>query len=282
MLYDFKELKDFVQLHLGVDSDRIVSNFKPITERLTKSELDDSVVIDFEGITFTDKKGNKHKGFLYIEGGYSQRTIEQTGTRLPKFHILNCQTIKEQRQRKNFNGHYVFTTEVITMEDVDGVVKDLILCGNCNRINSNTNRGMTTSEYRESFLLNDQIEGEFFEVELPKNVTTDFWGYTPEWYETSRNYRMKKKFTCEDCGINLNQNLVNGYYLETHHIDGNPKNNDEDNFRCLCVLCHASVDKFHKENYSRGSSRQKLSDFIKFFEDQLRRVGNRHLSEYKK
>jgi len=282
MVYDFNELKVFVKRHLGIDPDRINSKFKPITEKLTKAQLDQSVEINLDGITFTDKKGNKHKGFLYIEGGYSQRTIEQTGTRLPKFHVINCQTIQEQKQRKNFNGHYVFSTETITMEDIDGVTKELTLCGNCNKIHSETERGMTTSEYREQFILNDQVEGEFFDSELPKEVSTDFWGYTPEWYETSRNYRMKKKFTCENCGINLNQNLVNGYYLETHHIDGNPKNNDEDNFKCLCVLCHASVDKYHKENYSKGSARQKLVDFIKLFEDELRRIGNKHLSNYKK
>lgn len=282
MVYNFNELKVFVQRQLGIDPDRINSKFKPITEKLTKAQLDQSVEINHDGITFTDKKGNKHKGFLYIESGYSQRTIEQTGTRLPKFHVINCQTIQEQKQRRNFNGHYVFSTEPIRMEDIDGVTKELTLCGNCNKVHSETERGMTTSEYREQFILNDHVEGEFFESELPKEVSTDFWGYTHDWYETSRNYRMKNKFTCEDCGINLNQNLVNGYYLETHHIDGNPKNNDEDNFKCLCVLCHASVDKYHQENYSKGSARQKLVDFIKLFEDELRRIGNRYLSDYKK
>jgi hypothetical protein len=281
MVYDFNELKNFVRAHLGIDPDRFISNFKPIKVELTKAELDQSVEIDFEGITFTDKNGNKHKGFLYIESGWSQRIIERTGSRVPKFHVINCETIQEQKQRKNFNGHYVFSTEVITMEDVDGITKELTLCGNCNRLHSDTTRGMTTSEYREQFILNDQVEGEFFESELPKEVSTDFWGYTPDWYETSKNYRMKKKFTCEECGINLNQNLVNGYYLETHHIDGNPKNNDEDNFKCLCVLCHASVDQYHKENYSRGSAKQKLVDFIKLFEDELRRIDNRYLNDYK-
>lgn len=281
MVYDFNKLKVYVQ-KFGIDPDMINSKFKPITENLTKAQLDKSVEINLDGITFTDKKGNKHKGFLYIESGYSHRTIEKIGTKVPKFHVINCQTINEQKQRQNFNGHYVFSNETITMEDIDGVTKELTLCGNCNQIHSETERGMKTSDYRNQFILNDQVEGEFFESELPKEVTTDFWGYTPEWYDTSRNYRMKKKFTCEDCGINLNQNLVNGYYLETHHINGNPKNNDEANFKCLCVLCHASVDKYHKENYSKGSAHQKLVDFIKLFEDELRRVGNKHLADYKK
>jgi hypothetical protein len=69
MVYDFNELKVFVQRHLGIDPDRINSKFKPITEKLTKAQLDQSVEINLDGITFTDKKGNKHKGFLYIESG---------------------------------------------------------------------------------------------------------------------------------------------------------------------------------------------------------------------
>jgi len=281
MVYDFNDLKLFVQRHLGIDPDKINSKFKPITEKLTQWQLDESAEISLDGIFFTDRKGYKHKGFLYIESGYSQRTIEKVGRRLPRFHILNCTTIQEQRQRKNFNGHYVFSTEVITMKEIDDTTQELSLCGNCHKLNSKTTRGMKTSEFRDQFILDDSVEGEFVDSELPKDVSTDFWGYTPEWYETSRNYRMKRKFTCEDCGINLNQNLVNGYYLETHHIDGNPKNNDEDNFKCLCVLCHANIDKFHQENYAKGSGRRKLMDFIKLFEDELRRIGNKHLDRYK-
>lgn len=280
-MYDFSELKTFVQVHLGIDPNMVTSKFKPITEKLTKAQLDSTVEITFEGIVFTDSKGNRHKGFLYIESGYSHRTIQQTGTRLPKFHVLNCQTIQEQKQRNNFNGHYVFSTEVITMEDIDGVTKELTLCGNCNKLHSETIKGMPTSQYREQFILNEQGEGVFLETELPKEVPTNLWGYTHDWNDLSRNYRMKKQFTCEDCGIKLNQNLVNGYYLETHHIDGNPKNNVEDNFKCLCVLCHANVDQFHEENYSKASSRKKLTDFMKLFEDELVNVGNKYLSKYR-
>ena len=103
MIYNFLELKLFVQRHLGVDPDSINSKFKPITQKLTRAELDRNVQIDDDGIFFLDKKGNRHKGFLYIESGYSQRIIEKAGTRLPKFHILNCETIQQQKERKNLS-----------------------------------------------------------------------------------------------------------------------------------------------------------------------------------
>lgn len=282
MIYDFKNLKEFVQAQLGINSDKVNSKFKLITEKLTKAQLDESVEINANGITFTDKKGNKHKGFLYIESGYSLSMIEKAKTSVPKFHILNCETIKNQRLRSNFNGHYVFSNEIIKMEDrYDHVVKEPRLCGYCSMQNSDVTKGMKTSEYREKFILVDKTDGNFSDNELPINISTDFWGYTLDWDETSKNYRIKRKFTCENCGINLNQNLVNGYYLETHHIDGNPKNNEEGNLRCLCILCHANSNSFHQENYSKGSGRQKLVDFIKLFEDELKRVGNIYLGRYK-
>jgi hypothetical protein len=218
----------------------------------------------------------------YIFSHNAGATREAVTKEMIENFLIPTPEINEQKQRKNFDGHYVFSTEAITMEDIDGIIKELTLCGNCHKIHSATLRGMTTSDFRELFILNESVEGEFFESELPKDISTDFWGYTPDWYETSRNYRMKKKFTCEDCGINLNQNLANGYYLETHHIDGNTKNNDEDNFKCLCVLCHASVDKYHKDNYNKGAAKQKLLDFIKLFEDELIEVGNKNLRDYKK
>jgi hypothetical protein len=283
MIYDFSDLKFFVKNQLGVDSDSVKSTFKPITETFTSTELEKNVELRNEGIYFIDDKGNRHKGFLYIESGYSQRTIEEAKTSVPKFHVVNCETIEGQKVRKNFNGHYVFSNEKIEMEDrYDGVVKEPTVCGNCAKLTDKVYRGMTTSQYKQDVILSEEGEGNFVESDLPKSIPTNFWGYTHDWDETSRNYRIKQLFTCEECGINLNSNYTNGYYLETHHIDGNPKNNDDTNLKCLCVLCHANVDKFHQENYSKGTSRQKLRDFIKLFEDELLRVRNKYLGRYKK
>ncbi len=281
MLYDFIDLKMFVK-GLGIDPDSINSTFKPITEKLTKAQLDKNVEFDLDGIFFIDQKGNKHKGFLYIEAGYSRATAIRNNwpTIVPKFHIVNCGIIQEKKSKKDFNGKYVFSNEVITMEDIDGVTKELEICGYCIKLNFEGSRGMKTSEYRDNVILNGQEDGNFFESDLPKDVSTDFWGYTADWDETSKNFRMKNKFTCQDCGINLNQNLTDGYFLESHHLDGNKKNSGDDNLKCLCVLCHANFDDTHRDNYSRGSGKQKLVDFIKLFEDKLRQVGNKYLDNY--
>jgi protein-arginine kinase activator protein McsA len=283
MLYDFSELKLFVQ-RLGIDPDSINSTFKPITQTLTKAELDKNVEFDLDGIFFVDKKGNKHKGFLYIEAGYSRATAARNGwkTIIPKFHVLNCATIQEKKNKKDFNGKYVFSNQVIEMEDIDGTKRELEICENCVKSHTTAYSRMKTSNYKEEVILNGEEEGNFSDNELPKEVTTDFWGYTPDWDATSKNYRMKNKFTCESCGISLNQNMADGYFLETHHLDGNKKNNDDDNLKCLCVLCHANFDDTHRVNFSRGQGKQKLVDFIKLFEDKLRQIGNPYLGNYRR
>lgn len=284
MIYDFTDLKVFVKQQYGVDPDSVNSNFKPITQKLSRAELESNVEFNLDGIFLVDKKGNKHKGFLYIEAGYSRATAQRNGWRtiVPKFHVANCETIQQKRRIKDFDGKYVFSNEAIEMEDIDGTIKELEICENCVKMQRQVVRSrMKTSQFKQEVILNGEEQGNFGDSELPKDVTTEFWGYTPEWHEASKNYRMKHKFTCEECKIELNQNMANGYFLETHHIDGNKKNNDEDNLKCLCVLCHANVDLVHRENYSRGPARQKLRDFIQLFEDELLRVGNKYLSRYK-
>lgn len=282
-LYSFQDLREYVEKRLGVDIENINSNFQPIKEKLNHIQLNKNVEFKPDGIFYIDKKGVKHKGFLYIEKGYTQRTVmdNNLATRVPTFHVANCQTIEEQKRRINFNGHYVFSTEVVWMEDYDKVMKQPRVCKHCVRLSSEVHNGMLTDEYREKVILNNAKEGNFFKTELPKDVTLNFWGYTASWDEERRNYRMKMKFTCEECGINLNKTFADGYYLDTHHIDGNKKNNDEDNLQCLCVLCHANNDEYHKANFSKGANKQKLVDFIRGFEDELRKVGNKYLSKYK-
>ena len=283
MLYDFSELKIFVK-GFGIDPDSRGSRFTiTVTEKLTAEELDKYVEITNTGIFYTDKKGLRHKGFLFIQKGYSDANVQRFGTSVPKFHVINCKTIEEQKQRLNFNGHYVFSNSQIKMIDkFDNVEKEPTVCGNCLGLVIGLQKNMKTSEYRDQIISDNKAQGNFEESDLPIDIPTNRWGYTHDWDETSKNYRMKKFFTCEQCGINLNQNLVDGYYLETHHLDGNKKNNLEDNLKCLCVLCHSNFDAIHKENYKKQPNSQKLIDFVQLFYDRLVKIKNPYIAAYKR
>ena len=127
-LYDFSELRLFIENRLGIDTSRAKSNFIPIKKVFkTTRELDKSVEINPEGIFYTDEKGKRHKGFLFIAGGYKLDVAIARGwqTIVPKFHILNCSTIMQQKARANFNGHYVFSQKIEKVEDLIVILKKM-------------------------------------------------------------------------------------------------------------------------------------------------------------
>ncbi len=284
-MYQFEDLKRHIEKNLGIDTSKSKGRFKPIREIFkTSSELNKRVDPGPEGFYYTDDKENKHKGFLFIEGGWNKQFAIRRGlnTIIPKFHISNCSTIEWQKKRENFNGHYVFSQKIEKVEDLDGIEKEITLCKNCLNMQSQIMQVLSVSEYVEKFINNDETEGNFLDDDLP-NTRRDYFqdnGYTEDWDQKSHAYRINTRFTCQDCGIRLNENYIDGYYLETHHIDGNKQNDSTTNLKALCVLCHANVDHNHKRNYSLGRNKQKLETFIYIFRDKLLEVKNKYFHEH--
>lgn len=68
-----------------------------------------------------------------------------------------------------------------------------------------------------------------------------------------RRYLFEKNDNkCEQCGWGEKNPYTNKIPLEIHHIDGNYKNNTEDNLQLLCPNCHALTNNFK----SRGQGRE--------------------------
>ena len=279
-IHGFEYLKDFVEQRLGIDTSNSKSNFIPIREIFnTTRELDKKVEINYDGIYYTDDKGKKHKGFLFIAGGYSAATAiaRNWPTIVPKFHILNCKTILDQRARKNFSGHYVFSQKIEKVEDLDGIEKEITLCKNCLKSQTTIKNVLRVSEYVHSFILNKDIEANFEDEDLPEDKIFEDTAYTADWDIKSQSYRISVRFTCESCGIRLNENYADGYFLETHHKDGNKSNNDSSNLKALCTLCHANMDVHHRQNYAKGKNKIKLQEFIDIYIEKLREIKNPYL-----
>ena len=81
--------------------------------------------------------------------------------------------------------------------------------------------------------------------------------YAENWPENSHAYRTKKNFTCEEgegCGVNLKRNP---HLTDTHHIDGDKTNDDDDNLQCLCKLCHK---KKHPHYWVSESDRREIEN----------------------
>ncbi len=289
-MINFDALKDIVKEKFGVDPDDVEGGFTPppkLNIKLKTSDLKTKVEFSDKGIFFLSEDGLKHKGYLYIEGGYNRATAIQRGFRtiVPKFHIVNCKTIHEQKSKDNFNGHYVFSNEPIWMIDLDDISKDLLSCKNCiNHILENPTGDaaydaiidvITSTEFVERIVKDPNIDGNFETRDRPINSETGMWGYTPDWYQKSRDYRANKRYTCENCNIKLDG--AAGFYLDTHHISGNKTNNSPSNLKCLCVLCHSRVDDTHKRNFNYGSNGKRLDQFINDFYDKLKGVNNPYL-----
>ena len=95
-----------------------------------------------------------------------------------------------------------------------------------------------------------------------EDMEIDIFGYTKNWETISRAYRIKHNYTCEKCGLHID-NELDRMYLHTHHINGNKTDNREKNLRCLCIRCHANVDDNHYKRLTTGANRIIFEDFCK-------------------
>jgi hypothetical protein len=279
-LYSFTNLTLFVKKNYGIDPDAVVSSFQRITAKLSHQELNNRVRQTNSGFFYKDDNGVEHKGFLYIGRGYSKPYPDkETGelTIVPRFHTCNCETIASQIARNNYDGHYVFSAMAVEMDEHDGTKKDPKLCSRCHTMIPRLRSRMTTTQYEEILRNEAELAGNFRAADLPKHIDVLESGYTPDWVDKSREYRLKRRFTCENCGIRLNERFVDGYYLETHHLNGVKTDNRDMNLKCLCVVCHAFVDKEHQDNYKQGPNNEKLRSFLQLFREKLIEVKNPYL-----
>lgn len=75
-------------------------------------------------------------------------------------------------------------------------------------------------------------------------------GTTKQWL---KNYlRNKYKNSCSSCGWNTINVFTHRIPLEVDHIDGNWRNNKEDNLRLLCPNCHALTATYKGRNKGNG------------------------------
>ena len=96
--------------------------------------------------------------------------------------------------------------------------------------------------------------------ETPEQVEVDIFGYTRDWEEISKAYREAHDYTCENCGLKIDD-LYYRQYMHCHHIDGNKLNNSNSNLKCLCLRCHSQVDDNHRRNLTTGANRFAFEDF---------------------
>lgn len=253
-IFDFSPLRNFLRENgYIVEKAQGFREIKP--EEVTVDAISNGE-IEFtdSGIFVKSSDGEKHQVFLYKRNYF----LIKYGK--PKYHICRCSTIKSFIQNGIFKEQYVrANTETVPVYDMDTFkekqVGNLPLCSNCRAIISNYGN-VDSNEFVN--LLRKARESK---VQL-KEEEVDIFGYTKDWETISRKYREKNDYTCEECGLKI-ENAFNRQYIHVHHLDKNKLNNSEKNLRCLCMRCHSKVDSYHKRNLTTGANRFIWSAFNK-------------------
>ena len=75
-----------------------------------------------------------------------------------------------------------------------------------------------------------------------------------------RRYLMNKySCKCQLCGWGEVNPYTNTTPLEIHHIDGDYKNNNDDNLQLLCPNCHSLIETYKSHNKNGRKQRAKYS-----------------------
>jgi len=70
--------------------------------------------------------------------------------------------------------------------------------------------------------------------------------YSKYWDKISTQVKVKRNYTCTNCGYKP-KNDYDKRFIHTHHVNGDKRNNYEDNLQVLCIKCHSEIDQFHSQ-----------------------------------
>lgn len=244
-LYRFESLKRF----LTRNGYKIAKSeiYKTILHELTLDEQSHSIQFRDEGVIYTDKDGKEWLGYVY------KKYYNFSYGNEPKFHLCDCRTIEGWGR-----DAYMFTnTDKVECYDSGNEnqkrnVENLSMCKNCikERLANNLPVWRTSKQFVNNIKKSNPNP----------SVEVDKWGYTKEWHEHRKTCMEKNHYTCERCGIKL-LGVLNCSFLEVHHKNGIKSDDRENNLECLCIKCHAMVDKAHWKDYSHGAKKVLLNMF---------------------
>lgn len=270
MLYKFIKLEERLD-QLGYPN-ATESGFRSIrvdfnADSFKKAVRDGKIRFSEDGI-YLIHEGKEWKGYMYMP----TYRIQQYSS-MPRFHLTRCDTI-EKIFSSGFGSLYKWSNNKlndITDRDTNKIHKDqkLQLCSNCQQSIFGI---INTEDFFDT--LNAEIPQEIVNVEV------DIFGYVLNWEQISRVYKKEKEYTCEECGIKI-ENSYDKRFIHTHHKDGNKLNNRKDNLECVCVLCHAFKDQTHEHNFDKKRMQRQVKTFVEKYRQQLIALGNEYLGKTK-
>ena len=195
--------------------------------------------------------------------------LEKTPSPKPRYHVADCRTLEEMRQRGRFN-RYVSTAEADgyfrvepwdfeTQTRGDEMLSKLAPCQNCLKYLNYDGFDERRQQERRSIANNFDIRKFFKNYEpifrcLPLYNPDNFpeGNYTADWARVSEGVRISEKWKCKNCGVDLSDYR---HLLHAHHLDGNRGNNKSGNLKALCCVCHQK-QPFHERMHIEPEHRR--------------------------
>ena len=251
---DFPNLENLLE-RMGVP-------FRPfVASEIDKSITTRGITVESDDVEFAPN------GTLEYQGRKVVLYIRDVRGSLPKYHIVNCQTLKGMRNAGRYR-RYVITRRTdgeFILNFSDNLQRDnpetyrLDICKNCLWQELNM-RYLSVNAFPLADWFNaidpgyqpPPIDTLYGPRTTP--VTGPISHYPPDWNLRSFQCREKAGWKCEECSIDLG---VDRKFLHAHHLRGTRYNQPKD-LRALCIGCHAEQ---HLHDRMRG-----LPDYLKFME----------------
>jgi hypothetical protein len=247
---------------MGIAADKYGSlEFEATEGRLSEQELERLVSPDGLDIQSLDDIRTLDDGtlayknsriLLYIRDHtvYNDRPVD------PKFHVADCGTLQEMKQKKRFARYVVatrldgtFRLNIINGGQKSEEVKKLSVCQNCMNQLQFDGFQMTMARQARYALVNSFSIERFFQkypktllVEVPKHDadTAPLNDYNQDFSQKSMALRAAANWTCQNvsCGISLAKPDLRRF-LHIHHLNSIKSDDSASNLKILCIRCHA-------------------------------------------
>ena len=161
---------------------------------------------------------------------------------LPRFHIFQCKTLNDMKNKKRSYRYKVSGREDGTFYLVKGSKSfhsPLKFCENCLNIYNKKNKTKKTFNLK-SYILKPFMKSDIT-ITDELDICTIPGEYSENWRKISRKLKEDANYICSKCGLDFS-----GYkkFLHVHHKDANKINNTRENLKVLCIECH-SKEPYH-------------------------------------
>ena len=279
-LYNFKELQkireqitltpiplEMKQFNIGhIDKIGDTINKDEFLKKLVSDKGLEGKEINKDDITFDENKIANYRGkifFLYMKKQNKNPDKEY------KFHFAECDALKARQEDGFYHRYHLINLEdhkdrkfpVIEYEygyayayekEYKEIKKPMKPCINC--LDETKFKGFRYPKWYKNKNYKDLVDNfpfeEFFKTykqEKFKQPSSKNDTYSVGRKIIAKSLRRELKNICQKCKIDFSGKESEGY-LSVHHIDKNKRNNNSDNLKLLCLVCHSEEEgEGHKE-----------------------------------